>query len=405
MMPTPNLYSTGGEPLFGELAPELRTPSVDLLYVTDRRVEKDASGNLNYGYGRSSSLAFGSARVELGDELSWEELVTINTQEQGRSSRPSIGVVSIEERGRFPATPYQYREKGREADLGPDPDVVALREQGMAAIRAELLVRLARTPHKEVVVFIHGINYTFNEAVEIVAEGFHFLGREGVSIAYTWPAGSEGLFNYAYDRESGEFTIFHLKNFMKFLASIPEIEKLHFLSHSRGADVLTTALRELWIEMRSSGKDPLEQYRIGNVVLIAPDLDFEVAMQRLVAESIGSFYERGTIYTNIHDDAIGAAQVLFSSLVRIGALQRDELSDQQRDIIRKMANLDIISYQGHSGGNFGHSYFLSNPAVSSDIMALIRYGRAPGKENGRPLEHLGGGNFWRIDDNYPQFSE
>lgn len=401
LMPTPHLYTTGNKPLFGDLPTELKTTQVDLLYVTDRLPEKDEAGKLNYGYGRSPSAAYGSARVEMGDKLSWEKLVAISTKKTDGSSRPTLKVISVNERGRFPATPYLFRVVGQNDALELDPDILAERQRIMAQGRSDIVRRLALTSSKEVFVFVHGINYTFDESLEVVAGGHHFFGREGVSIAYSWPAGSPGIFNYAYDRESGEFTIFHLKNFLKFLASVQEIKKIHLVSHSRGTDVLMTALRELWLELRSTDTEPRKKFRIANVVLIAPDLDFGVTMQRVVAEGLGAFFERMTIYSNANDEAIGAAKILFGSWLRVGAVRRDMLSDQQKETLKQMGNLDIISYQGSSGGNFGHNYFLSNPAVSSDLIALLRYGWAPGKENGRPLEHLGGGNFWRIDDSYP----
>ena len=42
----------------------------------------------------------------------------------------------------------------------------------------------------------------------------------------------------------------------------------------------------------------------------------------------------------------------------------------------------------------GDSYFTSDPAVSSDLIAMIRYGLAPGAP-GRPLEEIQR-PFWRI---------
>ena len=51
-------------------------------------------------------------------------------------------------------------------------------------------------------------------------------------------------------------------------------------------------------------------------------------------------------------------------------------------------------------GSFGHNYFYSNPAVSSDLMLVLRYGKAPGAENGRPLGIKDDG-FWTINDDYP----
>jgi len=48
---------------------------------------------------------------------------------------------------------------------------------------------------------------------------------------------------------------------------------------------------------------------------------------------------------------------------------------------------------------YGHDYFRTNAAVSSDLVLKIRYGFKPG-EAGRPLEHIGL-NFWRVPDGYP----
>ena len=50
---------------------------------------------------------------------------------------------------------------------------------------------------------------------------------------------------YNVDRESGEFAVHHLKQAIRLIADTPGVEKLHLLAHSRGTDVLVTALREL----------------------------------------------------------------------------------------------------------------------------------------------------------------
>jgi esterase/lipase superfamily enzyme len=69
---------------------------------------------------------------------------------------------------------------------------------------------------------------------------------------YSWPAGQAGLLRgYSGDRESGEFTVFHLKEFIRTIAAIDEVEKINFSAHSRGTDVILTALRELIIEARA----------------------------------------------------------------------------------------------------------------------------------------------------------
>jgi hypothetical protein len=50
--------------------------------------------------------------------------------------------------------------------------------------------------------------------------------------------------------------------------------------------------------------------------------------------------------------------------------------------------MDIVVYEGERTDLFGHSYFLSNPKVSSDLIQLIRYGVTPGDPK-RGLEKIG----------------
>lgn len=400
LMPTPNLYGAGHRPLFRELAPELETPSIDVLYVTDRAPIRDAAGGLRYGDGRSPSAAYGSAQVEIGDDLSWEELLVHSTQGSPPLRRPRLRVESIGELGRFPETPYRFRVSAP-GEVEVSPETRAERIASLGAARSELSARLALTERKEVYLFIHGVNTSFETAAMWAAENWHYLGREGVAIAYTWPTSDGGPLGYAYDRESGEFTIFHLKQLFNVLAATPNVEKVHVIAHSRGTDVATTALRELIIQTRAAGADPHKRLKVGNLVLLAADLDFEVVMQRLVAEALGSAVERVTLYGYSHDDALKAANSLLRSQMRMGELSTASLSEQQRSAVDQATNVDIVSYDGRVGGAYGHFYFRESPAMSSDIFALLRYGDPPGRGTREGLHQSEpGSNFWTVrDDN------
>jgi esterase/lipase superfamily enzyme len=114
------------------------------------------------------------------------------------------------------------------------PEVQAAYKQAAEQVRQEIRQRLALTQRQAAYVYVHGYNNTFEDGALVVAEFWHFLGRQGVPILYTWPAGIGGLRGYTYDRESGEFTLFHLKQFLRVLASIPELEELHIIAHSPG---------------------------------------------------------------------------------------------------------------------------------------------------------------------------
>jgi len=270
LMPTPSIYLQENEYPAGRVPPHLQANKVDLLYFTDRAPDHNDLNELSYGSKRSASMAFGSAVVEIGNDLSWTDLVKMSESEQ-RDSSSQLSVISRTEQGRFPETPYPFSIV--DGMWINDVKVEAEHDRIATEFRKELNRRLMMSDDKTVLVFIHGFNNTFDFAASSLAEVWHFLGRQGVPILYTWPAGSGGIFGYFTDRESGEFTIYHLKQFLRLLASYPELKGINIIAHSRGTDVTTTALRELVIAAWAAGNNPLQTLRIKNLVLAAPDLD------------------------------------------------------------------------------------------------------------------------------------
>ncbi|MHC4422152.1 MAG: alpha/beta hydrolase [Planctomycetota bacterium] len=398
LIPTPNLYLEPDRYPFTDVTSPLRTNTVDVLYATDRLPSGGEEDQVEYGYERSDSVAFGSLVVEIGRDISWDELVEASRTEKRKVSLP-LKVVSITEQGWFPETPPPITF---EDDVAHEsPEYLAEERKATDALHDELRRRLALTPRKEAFVFIHGYNNTIEVAAFRMAELWHFLGREGVPVLYSWPAGSPGLIrSYTYDRESSEFTIYHLKEFLKALAACPELEVIHIIAHSRGCDVAATALRELIMVAGAGGDDPQEELKIGHVVLAAPDLDYDVAQQRFGAERLYEGWELMTIYVTKKDRALGTAEWLFSSRRRIGKLRPEHYDEAERERSGRIRNIAVVDARVRTD-YLGHAYFLGNPATFSDIILVLRYGRAPGAENGRPLTEVAP-NYYILNDDYPQ---
>jgi esterase/lipase superfamily enzyme len=396
LMPTPNVYVQTQAHPFADVAPPLRTNTVDVLYATDRQPVPRDDGTLAYGSGRSFALAVGSCVVEIGQDVAWDTLVQ-QSQQAERTQELPLRIRAMTEQVKFPATPMPFVLHNGLPTVAPA--VQEVYEHAAAQVRQDLRQRLALTARKAAYVYIHGYNNTFEDGVLVIAELWHFLGRQGVPILYTWPAGSGGLLRgYTRDRESGEFTIFHLKQFLRLLASTSELEELHLIAHSRGTDVLTSALRELYIETSAAGKDFRTVYRIKNVVLAAADLDLEVVTQRLAAEYMGLGTERTTLYVSDVDRAIGFSGLLFASFRRIGQLRPEDLTDEQRQHIERVTRTQLIDARVPTGF-LGHAYFYRHPAVSADLVLVLRDHLEPGSP-GRPLRKRGA-NFWQITPDYP----
>jgi esterase/lipase superfamily enzyme len=397
LMPTPNICADSSRDPFREVPKAFQSSQVQILYATDRVPIQDKKRGLQYGVDRSKTLAFGTCTVELGKGLSWENLV-----EESRTARRSqslpVSLGQINERGRYPEGMLYHLVDGK---LVRNEELLERQEQADELLRTTISEYLATSPRKEAYVFVHGVGDTFERAAGTIAGLWHFMGRVGVPVLYSWPAGYKSgiVRSYTHDRESGEFTNTHLKRFLRVLASCPDLQKIHLISHSRGTAILTTALSELHNEFTAAGKQTRSELKLGHLVLMAADMDFEVVALRVGPEGLYLVPDELTVYASEKDLAMKAADWLFGSERRLGQLQASDLTLDQQRVLSEMLQLQFIDAKVASGF-VGHSYFYKNPAVSSDLILLLRDHRAPGADNGRPLIKRPDG-FWELREGYP----
>ena len=410
MMPTPVLY-TGAQarPLFVDLPAEHRTPPLDLLFITDRARAKGEDEQTPYTANRSRSMSFGSTTIEFGANLSWDSLLKESTKaKRGASLDLTLG--ATKELGRFPPIPY-------ELEIGPNGvsrsrAIVDEYQKAKQELQGEIVRRLAISPRKEVVLYVHGYANSFEDAALTMGELCHFLGREFVCGIFSWPAGGKrGAFlGYDVDTESSEYAVEDLVKTIRIIATTPGVERIHLLAHSRGTDTLANAIAELSAEAYMLGSSFPRQFNIANVVLMAPDIDGDVALSKIFkvfsdpdlpfrgeptpSAVVGDSPDfKVTIYASPDDKALATSGWLFGSISRLGRVDAAMLSPHQIEMIRTWGAADVIQVRGRTDF-FGHSYFVSNPEVSADIIAMLRYGLKP-NDPGRPLVEIVK-PFWRV---------
>jgi esterase/lipase superfamily enzyme len=403
LMPTPLIYQKPSTPPIIEqpLGERGSSTDVDLLYITDRGPETNPESALPYGQTRARSVAFGSARVEIGPGVSWETLERESRlAERTRDLDLSLGQVT--ELGRFPHEPYdvEFRRDGTYRDS----TVLKQHRAAERLLRGELARRLASSPTKAVILYVHGFNETFATAAYTAAELCHFLGRKSVCAFFTWPASSTGGFltSYTSTTESARYAENHLLKMIRLLATTPGVERLQLLAHSRGTAVLMSTIHDLFTEAIAAGKEPINALNIDNVVLFSPDIDVDLAFQDLTSAisdpSMFSVWPSGrlprsvrgrlTIYSSPADRALFVSRFLFRSRHRVGNVRAEDVPVEIQRYLQPFDKMDIIVYEGERTDVFGHSYFSTNPRVSSDVIQLLRYGKKPG-EPGRELERVG----------------
>jgi esterase/lipase superfamily enzyme len=409
-MPTPVLY-TGpqAKPLFTEAPAEARTPSLDLLYITDRAPAKGADEPEPYTADRSRSMAFGSTTIMFGEGGTWDEQVT-QSLAVNRPSELGLKLGPTKELGRFPPVPYAVVVAP--GGLSRAPAVLEAHDAAERQLQSEIARRLALSPRKEVVLFVHGYRNTFSDAALTMGEMCHYLGREFVCASFTWPAGGQRgiLMGYDVDYESGVFATEHLRKTVRMIADTPGVTRIHFIAHSRGTDVLATALSELSVESYMQQTTLPRRFKVGNVVLAAPDIDADVApikifkilsdpdlpwgpapSPRVVVPPTPGFHL--TVYVSPDDKALAASSWLMGSLARLGRVEASMLTPEQIEQADRLGFFDVI--QVRSSNDFiGHAYFHTNPRASADLIAMLRYDLKP-NDPGRPLEEVKK-PFWRV---------
>ena len=136
--------------------------------------------------------------------------------------------------------------------------------------------------------------------------------------------------------------------------------------------------------------------------MAAPDIDLDIVMQRFGAERFFLGLDRLTIYVSRNDKAIGISDWLFTSRRRLGQLRIEDVPADDRESFRHVKRTFIIDALVDVGA-WGHYYFYLSPAVSSDLILVLRDNLNPGKTNGRPLTEVES-NYWQLNNDYPNYS-
>ncbi|WP_295582192.1 alpha/beta hydrolase [uncultured Lamprocystis sp.] len=399
LMPTPIVYQQpGGLQIFAQAADQQLNPNLDLIYITDRGPETDPESTLPYGQTRARRITFGTTQVRLTPAITWNALLE-QSQRGQRTRAIGLELGTTKESGHFPDEPYQLHQLPNGL-IERDRAEMARHQEAKQTLSQEIERRLKTSSSKKILLYVHGFNETFASAAYTTAELCHFLGREDVCTFFTWPASSTGNFltSYTTTTESADYAVEHLKKTIRLLARVPGVEGLQLLAHSRGTAVMLRAVRELGLEAISAGQEPMVAYRIDNLVLMSPDIDVDIAGQQITGflsdPDLVTVWPEGrlprmlkgrmTIYASPEDRALRVSKFLFRSRNRMGQLRPEDLPPKTRTYFATLGKLDLITYQGDRTDFFGHSYFTTNPQVSSDLIQMIRYGKKPG-EPGREL--------------------
>jgi esterase/lipase superfamily enzyme len=236
----------------------------------------------------------------------------------------------------------------------PAREFAALRAERIDLPAAQAnLQRLLRTKgHGRVLVFVHGYNSRFDEAVFRLAQIAHDSGAPAVPILFTWPSRGRVL-EYGYDRESANYSRDALEGVLAALQKNPAITEISILAHSMGNWVTLEALRQMAI------RDKRIAPKIRHVMLAAPDVDIDVFRSQI--NQIGVNRPYFVLLSSRDDVALDVSRRLWGSTVRLGAVDpqaepfRTDLARDRIDVV------DLTALKGRD--DLAHGKFAQVPEV------------------------------------------
>jgi esterase/lipase superfamily enzyme len=202
--------------------------------------------------------------------------------------------------------------------------------------------------------FIHGYNYTYQEALFRLVQISADAGQSQTSILFDWPSQGD-LVGYVADRDAVAYARDDLANVLQALGRGGV--KTTLLAHSMGGLLTIETLRQLKITGQDRDLGMIEQ-----VVLAAPDIDIDL-FQRDV-RTIGRLKKPIMVLAAKDDRALALSRRLSGSTAA-GAL---DVSNPKVQELAKSDNLQIIdisSLKSISGTN--HDRFVSFAAAYPEL--------------------------------------
>jgi len=230
------------------------------------------------------------------------------------------------------------------------------RTDALHEIKGELQLRAPAD--RDILLFIHGYNTNFGEAVVRIAQLTRDMPFAGVPVLFSWPSRAR-LAEYVYDRDSVMYSRQYLSATIEALARETGARRVHIIAHCMGNWALLEALRDLHVRTGLALKG-----RVGNVVLAAPDVDVDDFRQE--ARAILGLPESMTLLASSEDRALKVSARLAGNVPRAG-----ELVDGKPIQVPGIIAVDLSRIEASSPGS-AHGGFANQPQVVTRIGALMQ---------------------------------
>ncbi|MDX3805450.1 alpha/beta hydrolase [Bosea thiooxidans] len=249
----------------------------------------------------------------------------------------------------------------------------------VADVRRDIMRRPAG--ERDVLVFVHGYNTNFADAVYRFAQIVYDSGFKGVPVLFSWPSRGQ-LLAYPYDRESAYYSRDFLEANLRGIARDIGPGRMDILAHSMGTILTLETLRQAAIR-----GDGTFGGKLRDVMLAAPDVDLDVfkTLMHVIRRPV-------TVFVSADDRALDFSRRFAGDKTRLGAVSAKDT--QTIAELEKLGAHIIDLSEVSSGDSLNHAKFASSPKVVQLIGNRLRQDKGigfAGPQFGDRLGDIAGG--------------
>ena len=227
---------------------------------------------------------------------------------------------------------------------------------------------LALSRSRDLLVFVHGYNVSFEDAAVRAAQVVADLNFDGSVLLFSWPSAAS-ITAYVRDQQAARNAGFQLLRVLRNHAVAAQPDRVQLLGHSMGVEVIGKAFT------LTSVTDTTP--RLDEVVLAAPDVDSRV-FRREILPRLAPHATRITLYASSDDDALRASRIV-NGAGRLGL---------GGDSIVVIDGMDTIDASRVTADVLGHTLF-GNQGFLADLALLFADGKSPAERRLLPATKNG----------------
>ncbi|MFB9949097.1 alpha/beta hydrolase [Rhizobium puerariae] len=208
-------------------------------------------------------------------------------------------------------------------------------------------------------IFVHGYNYSYQEALFRLAQMAADAKLPGSPILFSWPSAA-AVAGYVADRDASLYSRSDLVSLVRSLAAERSVKRIVLFGHSMGSFLIMEAVRQLKLQKQDEAVGKLM------VILAAPDIDVDVFRSQL--KDIGRMPTPITLLVSKTDRALSVSSLVGGERPRVGRVDVDD--PVVKDAARKegVRLIDITSVEGSDG--LGHDRYASLAKFGTQLAVL-----------------------------------